>query len=43
MAAGVDYGGALRNLQAIEAMQRQFDRNMASEGVLQGAFGAMSA
>ncbi len=43
MAAGLDYAGALRNLQAIEGMQRQFDRNMTSDGVLQGAFGVLSA
>lgn len=42
MATGLDYGTALRNLQAIEGMQRQFDRNMTPDGVLQGAFGALS-
>jgi DNA polymerase-3 subunit delta' len=42
LAAGLAYGDALRNLQVIETMQRQFDRNMSPEGVLQGTFGALS-
>lgn len=43
MATGLEYGAALRNLQAIENMQRQFDRNMAADGVIQSTFGVLSA
>lgn len=42
LAGRTGYADALRNLQAVESMQRQFERNMPPEGVIQAAFGAVS-
>lgn len=37
------YAGALANIQVIEAMQRQFDRNLPSETVITAAMNAVTA
>ncbi len=41
VAAGVGYAEALRNVQVVEAMQRQFERNMPPDAVIQAAFVAL--
>ena len=41
-AVGLSHAEAFRNLQVVEGMQRQFERNMPSDSVIQGAFGLLS-
>ena len=42
LADGLAYADALRNLRTIEVMQRQLDRNMPGEAVIQATFVALS-
>jgi len=41
-AEGLSHADAFRNLQIVEGMQRQFERNMPADTVIQGAFSALS-
>jgi hypothetical protein len=41
-ARGLSYRDAVRNLQVIEGMQRQFDRNVTQDTVLQVAMNALA-
>ena len=42
-AEGLTHTDAFRNLQIVEGMQRQFERNMPADTVIQGAFALLSA
>ena len=41
-AQGLNYRDALRNLQVVEGMQRQFDRNLMQDEVIQAAMNALT-
>ncbi len=41
-AEALNHADAFRNLQIVEGMQRQFDRNMPADTVIQGAFGQLN-
>jgi DNA polymerase-3 subunit delta' len=42
LARGISYRDALRNIQVIEGMQRQFDRNLTQDTVIQVAMNALA-